>query len=390
MKKVHSVGVFRSQGAVSAPPLGYVLQAISDELLRRGIAIHHLDQKGFDIRTFVKSETYRKLDGLMDLPWSKSPSTRALYEKTLREKHCVFFSFHEKNPKVNRVNNDELSMLRQLVGHLVDEEHRLIGYAFGKEGPWSAARRESFLKALRENHLAPRREWIGKDTDIFSRFASAKAGRPRPTALVFDTDETLFRFEDFAKKKKIRIPEDVAIAGADNDHFEAGRRGKLLHTSSAVDFYGQGRAGALMMVGLLSGKIPPFGNVETIRAKLIVRRSSLRRSLVRKTATEDTFKEVVASYLEVHGTEEEAGDEIARHVGMARYYFRKKFSRVFGRTLGEHLSSLRAEKAAVLLRSTDKPVTWIMHEVGFSTHQTFTAAFRKRFGMRAQEYRKSG
>ncbi|MBL8994999.1 MAG: substrate-binding domain-containing protein, partial [Spirochaetia bacterium] len=258
------------------------------------------------------------------------------------------------------------------------------------EGPWSAARRDAFAGAMSENRLALHREWIGKDADVFSRLASAKAGKSRPTALVFDTDETLFRFEDFAKKKKIRIPEDVAVAGADNDHFEAGRRGRLLHTSAAVDFYGQGRAGALMMVGLLSGKIPPFGNVVTIQPKLIVRRSSLRRSLIQKSASEDSFREVVTSYLEMHATEEEAGDEIARHVGMARYYFRKKFSRVFGRTLAEHLASLRAEKAGVLLRSTDKPVTWIMHEVGFSTHQTFTAAFRKRFGMRAQEYRKSG
>ncbi len=376
---------------MSAPPLGYVLKGISDELMKRGMVLHFLGMRDFDIRAFAKSDLFSRLDGLMDMPYPHGGvDGRKIYDALLRNKKSVFFTFYDPSPQVNRVNNDERSTMRQIVGHLTEEDHPFIGYVHqNSHRVWSEVRKKAFENAMVENRQPLHKEWIGEPEKIFPRIAEKASSQKKPTALVFDNDKTLFLFQDFARRKKIRIPEDVAIAGVDNDIVEARRHGGVSHTSAAIDFYGIGKAGAVMMANLLTHKIPPTGNHITVQPKLIVRRSSLKRSLVAKGASEETFREMVTAYLEVHGTEDHAGDEIAEHAGMARYYFRKKFTRLFGKTLVEYLSDLRAKKAAILLRSTDKPVTWIMHEVGFSTHQTFTSAFRKRFGMSAQEYRKS-
>jgi AraC family transcriptional regulator len=61
---------------------------------------------------------------------------------------------------------------------------------------------------------------------------------------------------------------------------------------------------------------------------------------------------------------------------------------MLGESLGNHVRRLRLERAAWRLKLTDMPVVQIALEAGYETHETFTRAFRRNFGMSPTQFRK--
>jgi transcriptional regulator GlxA family with amidase domain len=70
---------------------------------------------------------------------------------------------------------------------------------------------------------------------------------------------------------------------------------------------------------------------------------------------------------------------IAEEVGMTRSHFSRAFHRAFAVPPHRYLKELRMERAAELLRETDKPVARICREVGFQSVGSFSLAFKECF-----------
>lgn len=87
-------------------------------------------------------------------------------------------------------------------------------------------------------------------------------------------------------------------------------------------------------------------------------------------------------------TEELAMDKLAREVGLSRPHFFKLFKKQMGITPNLYLNTLRAEHAIEELMSTDKSVTDIGHDLGFSSQASFTRFFASNVGIPPSEYRR--
>jgi len=72
--------------------------------------------------------------------------------------------------------------------------------------------------------------------------------------------------------------------------------------------------------------------------------------------------------------------ELARRVGLSKYYFSRLFREVTGQSPGTYLRNKRLAQANHLLHFTQWPVKQIAYSVGFASHVHFTAAFRKHYG----------
>ena len=72
------------------------------------------------------------------------------------------------------------------------------------------------------------------------------------------------------------------------------------------------------------------------------------------------------------------------------FHFHRLFHSLMGEPLGDYIRRRRLELAAVRLRSQpDAPVTQIALGVGFGSAESFTRAFRSRFGFSPTQWRKS-
>lgn len=82
-------------------------------------------------------------------------------------------------------------------------------------------------------------------------------------------------------------------------------------------------------------------------------------------------------------------DDLARAAGLSRAHFSREFGRAFGESPHAYLLTRRLERAAALLRTTDRSVTEICLAVGLQSLGSFTTSFTRTYGMSPRAYRAS-
>jgi AraC-like DNA-binding protein len=79
--------------------------------------------------------------------------------------------------------------------------------------------------------------------------------------------------------------------------------------------------------------------------------------------------------------------DLARAAGLSRAHFSAEFRRAFGESPHVYLLTRRLERAAALLRDTDRPVAEVCHAVGLASLGSFTTSFTRAFGSSPAAYR---
>jgi AraC-like DNA-binding protein len=80
-------------------------------------------------------------------------------------------------------------------------------------------------------------------------------------------------------------------------------------------------------------------------------------------------------------------DDLARAAGLSRAHFSREFRRAFGESPHGYLLSRRLERAAALLRYTDRSVADICMAVGLDSVGSFTSSFKRSYGATPTQYR---
>ena len=89
-----------------------------------------------------------------------------------------------------------------------------------------------------------------------------------------------------------------------------------------------------------------------------------------------------ARYFEPLGVADMAGA-----AGLSRAHFSREFRRTFGESPHVYLLTRRLERAAALLRTTDRSVTDICFSVGLQSVGSFTSSFTRTYGVSPTAYR---
>jgi AraC-like DNA-binding protein len=80
-------------------------------------------------------------------------------------------------------------------------------------------------------------------------------------------------------------------------------------------------------------------------------------------------------------------DDLARAAGLSRAHFSREFRREFGESPHAYLLTRRLERAAALLRTTDRSVADICLSVGLKSIGSFTTSFTRTYGLSPTAYR---
>jgi AraC-like DNA-binding protein len=80
-------------------------------------------------------------------------------------------------------------------------------------------------------------------------------------------------------------------------------------------------------------------------------------------------------------------DDLAGAAGLSRAHFSREFRRAFGESPHAYLLTRRLERAAALLRSTDRSVADICFSVGLQSVGSFTSSFTRTYGVSPTAYR---
>ncbi|HEY2007186.1 MAG TPA: helix-turn-helix transcriptional regulator [Solirubrobacteraceae bacterium] len=80
-------------------------------------------------------------------------------------------------------------------------------------------------------------------------------------------------------------------------------------------------------------------------------------------------------------------DDLARAAKLSRAHFSREFRRAFGESPHSYLLTRRLERAAALLRTTDRSVADICFSVGLQSVGSFTTSFTRTYGVSPTAYR---
>lgn len=122
------------------------------------------------------------------------------------------------------VGVDNFSSSRQVVQHLIDLGHRRIAHISNRDNASTVKERmNGYRKALSSNGIALDDNWILRedtddlDTDPWFNSAVDRVmnAKDRPTAVYAINDRTAFLFIEACKRKGVKVPDDLAVAGFD-------------------------------------------------------------------------------------------------------------------------------------------------------------------------------
>ncbi len=82
-------------------------------------------------------------------------------------------------------------------------------------------------------------------------------------------------------------------------------------------------------------------------------------------------------------------EQMAHAAGLSRAHFSREFRRVFGESPHAYLLTRRLERAAALLRNTDRSVAEVCFSVGLRSVGSFTTSFKHTYGVTPSTYRAS-
>ncbi len=110
-----------------------------------------------------------------------------------------------------------------------------------------------------------------------------------------------------------------------------------------------------------------------------------------KDETQTTYQQRILKvllYIQNNLYENLTLDELAQVACFSPYHFHRIFRGMVGETLSAYVRRLRLERAAQRLTQTGRSVTELAFDAGYESVESFTRAFKNRFGMSPGEYKK--
>lgn len=113
----------------------------------------------------------------------------------------------------------------------------------------------------------------------------------------------------------------------------------------------------------------------------------LNEKSARANLGEVDYVDYATRYIRSNYAHTNVGD-VARYIGISRSHFASIFKKRMYMSPQEFLMQVRMNKSKELLTRTDAPVNVVAGEVGYEDQLTFSKAFKKRFGLSPEQYRK--
>jgi LacI family transcriptional regulator, galactose operon repressor len=258
---------------------------------------------------------------------------------------------------------------------------RLDGSAFG------VARERAFLeRALKAgarvavgwgSDRAPQ-QWRGENAEGLIQWL---LDLPKPCGLFTCADHWARIVARYVRLAGLRVPDDIALIGVDNDVVECELLAPPL-SSVMVPWQELGNDAARLVQRLLHGQrierplclVPPLA--------VAARRSS------EVMAIEDALVAKAVGWIHQNAQQRLNVPMVAAAVGGGRKRLERRFRRALDRTVQEEIRRARVERAKGLLQNTRASLPDVARQSGFSNAALLSVAFKREVGIPPGSYRR--
>lgn len=185
----------------------------------------------------------------------------------------------------------------------------------------------------------------------------------------------------YAQAVQLRVPEEIALVGADNDLLECEIMAPPL-SSIAVPWRSVGEQVARLVQAGLSGQQVAGTAVTVDPIGVVARRSS------DALAIEDPLVAHAVSWIQQQAEKPVTVPMVAHAVGATRQQLERRFRRSLGRTVMQEVRRAHVELARELLSTTTLPLSEVAERSGFTNATLLSVTFRREVGEPPGVYRR--
>jgi LacI family transcriptional regulator len=252
---------------------------------------------------------------------------------------------------------------------------------------WSAARADAFANRLAQNgHVCA--VYTPTSTDDWGieqkHMRKWLLSLPKPCGLLAALDLQAKRVLDVCLNVGIRVPEDIAIIGVDNDEVLCENTTPTL-SSVLPDFEGGGYMAAELLDRLMRGGKPEPA-ARTYGIKRIVHRQSSRHNIHARSR----LAAAAIEFIRLNACAGITVADVARHLKVSRRLAELRFRETCGRSILEEIQFRRLDRVCALLRETSLTMGEISERCSYQAETYLKVLFKKRFGMTMTEFRRNG
>lgn len=287
------------------------------------------------------------------------------------------------------VGVDNTLVAAMVAEHFLERGFRHFGVFALDTEHFFIERRQSFVSYLRERgHECAVLRQPGKSEKPEQWEAQQKrlmnwlSDLPRPTAVMACTDQLGCWLLDACSRSSIRVPEDVAIVGVENDETITTMSTPPL---SSVRLAGEqiGYEAARILDRMMRRLKPPAQ--PTLFAPLCIE----TRQSSDIVAIDDEHLAQAIRLIRQRACEGLTVNGILKVVPISRSSLERSCRRLLGRSPNEEINRVRIEHVCRFLRDSDLSLDQIAGRTGFATSQYMLEVFRKTTGVTPGNYRRS-
>lgn len=287
-----------------------------------------------------------------------------------------------------RIKTDNFKVGAMAAQHLLDRGYKRCIFAYLQNSTLEAERCEGYRHTLLEAgaqciewHLRKGKEYHDLPYTTILKWFSKKLKTMKPPLAVFaQNDDAASILLSAAIESGFRVPEQVAVLGADNTELICDFAAVPM-SSVDCNLFELGYNSARILDRMMQGQ-----SVDKESSLVPPTKVALRQS-THFLAVSDPHVLTVLEYMRKHFNRKLSVTELAAQVPLSRTALYRLFVDEIGHSMMEELVRLRINEAKKLLRETRMKIGEITTHCGFSTIINFSRAFQNSCGMSPSEYR---
>jgi LacI family transcriptional regulator len=261
------------------------------------------------------------------------------------------------------------------------------GYAQTPINGWSEERKQAFGRHLNERgfscevyqpHYKTSHRWASVQRSLGKWLMSL----PKPLGVMAANDNRARHVLEACRASGIRVPQDVAVIGVDNDELLCQLSSPPL---SSVE-QGAKRIGynaAALLDQLMCGNKPPQGRFVIDPSGIIIREST------DVLAIDDPAVARAMAFIQEHAFDGINVPDVVSATAISRSGLETRFGRALGYTVRTAIRQVQLERARRLISDTNLPLKQVAANTGFRSVQHMTTLFGKAFGRSPAKYRET-
>jgi LacI family transcriptional regulator len=282
------------------------------------------------------------------------------------------------------VETDDAAIAAAAFDHLRGQGLTHFGYAGDSRYNWSRWRQQHFTRLAAvagfDCAVCP---VVDRGSWERQRAATGQwlAELPKPVGVLACYDIRGREVLDACQAVGLRVPDEVAVLGVDNDELLCDLAGPPL-SSVAPNAARTGAEAAALLDGLMAGEVVPP------TAHLIEPIQVVGRQSTDVLAVDDPDVAAAVRFIRANACRGIGVPAILREVPVSRRVLEARFSKILGLSPHEEIIRVQIGRAKELLTQTDMPLAAVAHRVGFAHPEYLSVAFKKVTGLTPGAYRR--